>query len=141
MQMNSGLKYLKFWNIQSLSLYPFLIFILGNLLFRSTVVPQYWYPKNKLIYRQYAKQYDEAVKSYHSLRELDIAKSKNISRFYAYVNSKLNSSVGIPPLLSDDGTLKIVTNVNISINTLFLFLLKTMANTNIFLFVYKAQNL
>ncbi|KAL5506363.1 hypothetical protein EMCRGX_G007985 [Ephydatia muelleri] len=67
----------------------------------------YWYPKNKLIYRQYAKQYDEAVKSYYSLRELDIAKSKNISRFYAYANSKLNSSVGIPPLLSDDGTLAI----------------------------------
>ena len=39
---------------------------------------KYWYPKNKLIYRQYAKQYDEAVKSYYSLRELDIAKSKNI---------------------------------------------------------------
>ena len=68
---------------------------------------KYWYPKNKLIYRQYVKQYDEAVKSYYSLRELDIAKSKNISRFYAYANSKLNRSVGIPPLLSDDGTLAI----------------------------------
>ena len=68
---------------------------------------KYWYPKNKLIYRQYAKQYDDAVKSYYSLRELDIAKSKNISRFYDYANSKLNNSVGIPPLLSDDGTLAI----------------------------------
>ena len=68
---------------------------------------KYWYPKNKLIYRQYAKQYDDAVKSYYSLRELDIAKSKNISRFYAYANSKLKNSVGIPPLLSDDGTLTI----------------------------------
>ena len=29
------------------------------------------------------------------------------STFYAYANSKLNSCVGIPPLLSDDGTLAI----------------------------------
>ena len=82
MQMNSGLKYHKFWSIQSLSLYPF-----SHIHPRKSSVPKhirsllvkkkYWYPKNKLIYRQYAKQYDEAVKSYYSLRELDIAKSKN----------------------------------------------------------------
>ena len=65
---------------------------------------KYWYPNSELINRRYAKQYDDAVESYYSLRELDIAKSKNISRFYAYANSKLNSCVGIPPLLSDDGT-------------------------------------
>ena len=59
------------------------------------------------MYKKYAQQYDDAVKSYYSSKELDFAYSKNVSKFYAYVNSKLNSLVGIPPLLNDDGTLAI----------------------------------
>ena len=81
---------------------------------RQSSVPKYirslllkkihWYSKNKLMYKKYAHA---AVKSYFSSKELDIAYSKNVIRFYAYANSKLNSLMGIPPLLNDDGTLAI----------------------------------
>ena len=52
---------------------------------------KHWYSKNKLMYRKYAQQYDDAVKSYYSSMEQDIAYSKNVSKFYAYANSKINS--------------------------------------------------
>ena len=56
-------------------------------------------------YKTKSKQYDQLVKQWCNQMELSLYCNPTPSKFYGYVNKKLNSRSFIPPLLTDKGNL------------------------------------
>ena len=56
-------------------------------------------------YKTKSKQYDQLVKQWYNQIEFSLCCNPTPSKFYGYVNKKLNSRSFIPPLLTDKGNL------------------------------------
>ncbi|MFZ2539529.1 MAG: reverse transcriptase family protein, partial [Oscillospiraceae bacterium] len=61
----------------------------------------------RLKYSDIAKQCKTAIFDYDLKKEKKIIESNNIGSFYKYVNSKLSSRSGIPPLINSEGRIHI----------------------------------
>ena len=61
----------------------------------------------KSTYRKICKQYDAAVKEFNNKIEKDVCQNPSSKKFYGYVNQRLKLRQTIPPLLDDNGAIKV----------------------------------
>ena len=60
------------------------------------------YGKDRIKFLEVSRQYEATVNTFLTAQEERIIYSRNISRLYSYVKSKLNHPGGIPPLQKED---------------------------------------